>query len=905
MLISSTQREVENQLFDNNDVQGEVGCNKGFTLKEERTIEDDTSVVENDEDDESDYQSIIDSFRFQRGLKLILEIPKETIKYIYKEKLDKHVQLPTLISFKDLCIDAYGEENVTDKNVFDGKKIWNKIITEKTENGEMETDENDNEDNEKTYKDITSFLDTIKSNSKNNSFSVSENVLRKRVHEMSTRLSKQGLLCDPREYYFNPMTMTGSNGGNRSKEDYYDVFDDFIDDSEMVDDLGLSLEDLYSKNDNNGNDDSLGSSSVQTSELIYADYTNPNAFYCDNDPQGDLIDFYYESDSDISNETDNANKVSGISSDNEIKKSVTIRDLLNNQILKLLIQLRTDCWLYYSPKNASVSKDLSSEQSLNNTQTNVVGLNCADTLSFSQETVDLSTPVNKETNPSSKYSFPQRTPRVVTYWFKNLNEKLVKISEAYNKCKSYYNKNGNVRIEKNSFESEIQDSVDILTSTIEKDPILCKVPCLFTTIYPNYEVVPFDSKLIQIIWQALNATVPILNKKRQIYISQGDSSSLAIINLLTKYDNFRIKWVRLVLNHNQEVLYQLDLNAYESIINYPSIKSKSPEYVKRILNSISQYNSQINLNSNSSKERDDSVTNKIETLNSTTNEIEASQETIVNPFETQLLDYTPTLIDLKREDPNSQQENEEIGISQLGDSNSSMQNNITSCSSQNEDNNGIQEKPKPFSKTTEFTLQSMKAVDCDLVLDYGVSLLEYIHGVNRLRLVYKDIISANVMTKTVQKEQDSLPVNGTRGLEQMIKSYILKRLSNVSFEGQKLKDIPHRYFLNQIKLLQLKYNYRSLTSITVRRPKSEVDSKSSTSDTTKKRKRKETTGADFEVNTKEPNKNCSKKEEASLVIADYGSSDLNDSKLCCLSKISISQNSASIDSNPENTQWTN
>ncbi|KAH7649789.1 hypothetical protein FG379_002503 [Cryptosporidium bovis] len=887
MLINSTLND--DKLLDNNNVLGEI---ENTNCLEEKIMEDDTSVVGDDEDDESDYQSIVDSFRFERGLKLVLEVPKETIKYIYNEILDKHIQLPTLISFRDICIDVYGEDNVVEKKISDGKKIWNKIIKEKTEDCEIENYEN--EDNERTYKDITSFLDTIKSSTKNESIAVSENVLRKRVHEMSTRLSKQGLLCDPREYYFNPMTMTGGNGGNRSKEDYYDVFDDFIDDSEMVGDLGLSLDDLYNRNDN-GNDDSFGSNSIQTSELIYADYNDPNAFCCDNNPQGDLIDFYYESDSNTSNELDDTNKDSDISSGEESKKSVSMREILNNQILKLLIQLRTDCWTYYSPKNTTINRDLSSDQSANIAQTPIVDLNYGDTLSFSQETVDLSTPVAKEINSSSKYLFPQRTPKVVSHWFKSLNEKLKRISEAYTKCKSYYNKNGNFKIEKDSIDPEIQDSIDILINTIEKDPILCKIPSLFTTIYPSYEVVPFDSKLIQVIWQALNATVPMHNKKKQINLSQGDSSAIA--NLLTKYDNFRIKWLRLVLNHNQEVLYQLDLNAYESIINYPSIKNKSPEYVKQILNSISQYNSQISSSNNSLKERDDSAINKTETvLNSNTIAIETSQDTIVNDSDTRKLGSTLTLIDLKSEDQNSQEENEEISASQLTDNNSSTQNNPTANSSQNE-NNVSQEKSKSSSKTNEFTLQSMKAIDCDLVFDFGISLLEYIHGINRLRLVYKDISSANLMVKTVQKEQDGLPVNGTRGLEQMIKGYILKRFSNIAFEGQKIKDIPHRYFLNQIKLLQLKYKYRSLTSITIRRPKVEIDSKTSIGSTTKKRRRKDSTGVDLEINTKGTS---SDKKKDDLETTNHNIGDLNEIKPCCSPKASPSQNSAKIDADSGN-----
>lgn len=824
---------------------------------------DDTSLVDEEEDDSSDYESLIDSFRFERGLSLFLEIPKETIKYIYSDKLEKHVQLPSIVSFRDLCIEAFGEENVVEKRPSEaGKRRWDTILKEKSlahESQEQddikEDEEKENEESERTYEDITSFLDTIKSNSKQDSQGVSENVLRKRVHEMSTRLSKQGLLCDPRDYYFNPMTMTGASGANRSREDYYDVFDDFIDDSELVDDLGLSLDELYNRSAVGAHqaadlgDDSVATTSVQTSELIYADYSNPNVFSCDDDPQNDHVDLYYEPGS--GDEDDRGSYEAGYSdgdqedsdtrtdwSDGSPKrKGWSLRGVLNNPVIKLLVQLRTDCWIYYSPKNVQSGRDHNPEQSgqgpfsAQSSSTPLMDLPVG--LPSSQATVDLTTPTAKagrEAAPTS-YSFPQRTPRLVSDWFRTLNQKIKEVADAYGKCRGYYSEKGNIRCEKGYQDAEISDSLQILISNIEKDPIVLRIPSLFSDIYPDpTDVAPFDSKLIRIIWDGLNVCVPTSSKKRHFSLPQASPESSAIISLLTKFENFRTKWARLILNHNQEALYQFDLNAFEAITNYPPIKSKSPDYVRRVLSSINEYNLQISGSGgkDSKEERPDS-------------RAEDSGEGGSTPI---LALHGSRLDETGAEEMGM----ESLGASQTQNDTSSEHNFESSELRMGQDSSGRQDSPKngalgkhKSGKGGDQGSQGIKAVNCELVFDFGVSLLEYIHGINRLRIVYKDMVSSNVVTKSVQKEQDNIPANGSRGLELMIKGHVLKRFSNVSFEGQKLKEIPHRFFLNQVKLLQIKYSYKSLTSISVRKPKIEPESKA-----TKKRQRKDAVKASSE-----------------------------------------------------------
>ncbi|OII70861.1 uncharacterized protein cubi_01006 [Cryptosporidium ubiquitum] len=840
--------------------------------KQETSQEDDTSVAEEDDEDFSEYESLIDSFRFERGLSLFLEIPKETIKYIYNDRLDKHIQLPSIISFRDLCMEAFGEENVLEKRQSgSGRRKWDNIIKEKSltqepqerddfkEEENRDNEEKENEESERTYEDITSFLDTIKSNSKQDSQNVSENVLRKRVHEMSTRLSKQGLLCDPRDYYFNPMTMTGSSGANRSREDYYDVFDDFIDDSELVDDLGLSLDELYNRNTERGNqvadqgDENVTTTSVQTSELIYADYSNPTVFSCDNDPQNDYIDLYYESesgseDSEINDETrysdggqDELDVRIGGNDGSPRKKSQSLRDILNNPLIKLLIQVRTDCWVYYSPKNIQSNKDQNLEQnsqcSLNGQASSTPMIDFPIGIPSSQATVDLTTPTAKTNKEviSGTYSFPQRTPRVVSDWFRTLNQKIKEVIEAYNRCKSYYNEKGNIKCEKGHQDPDLMDSLGILISNIEKDPILLRIPSLFSDIYSNpADVAPFDSKLIRIIWEGLNICVPINNKKKQFNLSHSSSDSSTIIQLLTRFECFRTKWARLILNHNQEALYQFDLNAFESITNYPPIKNKSPEYVQKILNSIHEYNLQISSSSNKEKE---------EKSDSKTDELADNSNTPILITSNSYFDEI-NMEDIKLENlETSQTQND--GSSEHFEPSDSLTNidlidNVENSEKQDSLRGEVLDKFKS-AKSSDSSSQGIKAVSCDLVFDFGISLLEYIHGINRLRIVYKDMISSNVMTKSVQKEQDNIPVNGSRGLELMIKGHILKRFSNVSFEGQKIKDIPHRFFLNQIKLLQIKYSYKSLTSISVRKPKVDPESK-----VTKKRQKKDTNKASGE-----------------------------------------------------------
>ncbi|KAH8585086.1 uncharacterized protein ELE39_001037 [Cryptosporidium sp. chipmunk genotype I] len=848
--------------------------------KQEIPQEDDTSVAEED-DDSSEYESLIDSFRFERGLSLFLEIPKETIKYIYSDKLEKHIQLPSIVSFRDLCMEAFGEENVVEKKVSDtGRRKWDNILKEKSlaqdssEQDDLGVEENkdveekENEESERTYEDITSFLDTIKSNSKQDSQNVSENVLRKRVHEMSARLSKQGLLCDPREYYFNPMTMTGASGANRSREDYYDVFDDFIDDSELVDDLGLSLDELYSRNVERRNqvvdqgEDSVTTTSIQTSELINVDYSNPNVFFCDDDPQNDLIDLYYESESDneygeISDENgytdgeqDDLDMGIGGSDVSPKKKSQTLRDILNSPVIKLLIQLRTDCWVYYSPKNIQSNKEQSLEQNsegqLNAQTSSTPMIDFPIGVPSSQATVDLTTPTakgNKEAIPGTYY-FPQRTPRVVSDWFRTLNQKIKEAIQAYNYCKGYYNENGNIKCEKGHQDPEIMNNIKILSSNIEKDPILLRVPSLFSDIYSNpADVAPFDSKLIRLIWEGLNICVPINNKKKQFNLSQNSSESSSIIQLLTRFESFRTKWARLILNHNQEALYQFDLNAFEAITNYPPIKNKSPEYVQRVLNSISEYNLQINSSGTKDKE---------EKSDSKADEPAEGSNTPILAIDTFNIDEI-SMEDIKLENLDASQIQNDTSSEHNFERSDSFTNiyladTLEHSDSQDSPQGEVFDKNKP-AKGTDSNSQGIKAVNCDLVLDFGISLLEYIHGINRLRIVYKDMISSNVMTKSVQKEQENIPANGSRGLELMIKGYILKRFSNVHFEGQKIKDIPHRFFLNQVKLLQIKYSYKSLTSISARRPKVEPECKAA-----KKRQRKDTGKVSLEQS---PNKNAS------------------------------------------------
>ncbi|KAL3129012.1 hypothetical protein CHM_3g1990 [Cryptosporidium hominis] len=835
--------------------------------KQEIPQEDDTSVAEEDDDDSSEYESLIDSFRFERGLSLFLEIPKETIKYIYSDKLEKHIQLPSIVSFRDLCMEAFGEENVVEKRESDtGRRKWDNILKEKSftqdskENDDIGEEENkdieekENEESERTYEDITSFLDTIKSNSKQDSQNVNENVLRKRVHEMSTRLSKQGLLCDPREYYFNPMTMTGASGANRSREDYYDVFDDFIDDSELVDDLGLSLDELYSRNADRGNhtadhgDDNVTTTSIQTSELINADYSNPNVFFCDDDPQNDFIDLYYESElgdeyGEISDgdgysdgEQDDLDMKSGGSDVLHEKKSQTLRDILNNPVIKLLVQLRTDCWVYYSPKNAQQNKEQNIEQnsqgSLNAQTSSTPMIDFSIGVPSSQATVDLTTPTAKTSKEavSGTYYFPQRTPRVVSDWFRTLNQKIKEIIEAYNHCKGYYNEKGNIKYEKNHQDPEIMNNIGVLSSNIEKDPILLRIPLLFSDIYSNpADVAPFDSKLIRLIWEGLNICVPINNKKKQFNLSQNSSDSSSIIQLLTRFESFRTKWARLILNHNQEALYQFDLNAFEAITNYPPIKNKSPEYVQRVLSSINEYNLQIN--SSGSKDKEEKFDSKV-------GEPTEGGSTPVLAIDTSNLDEI-SIEGIKLENLEVSQTQNDTS-SEINFERSDSFTNIYLMSTMEHSDSQDSPKGDIFDKTRtekagDSNSQGIKAVNCDLVFDFGISLLEYIHGINRLRIVYKDMISSNVMTKSVQKEQENIPVNGSRGLELMIKGHILKRFSSVNFEGQKIKDIPHRFFLNQVKLLQIKYSYKNLTSISARRTKAEPESKIA-----KKRQRKDT-----------------------------------------------------------------
>lgn len=851
--------------------------------KYETSQEDDTSVAEEEDDDSSDYESLIDSFRFERGLSLLLEIPKETIKYIYSDKLDKHVQLPSIISFRDLCMEAFGEDNVIEKRQSEnGRRRWDNILKEKSlaqesqerddtrEEENRDNEEKENEENERTYEDITSFLDTIKSNCRQDSQNVSENVLRKRVHEMSTRLSKQGLLCDPRDYYFNPMTMTGTNGANRSREDYYDVFDDFIDDSELVDDLGLSLDELYSRNAERGNqvadqgDDNVTTTSVQTSELIYADYSNPNVFSCDDDPQNDYIDLYYESesgdeDSETSDEAgyldggqdDLDGKISGHDTSPK-KKSQYLRDILNNPVIKLLTQLRTDCWVYYSPKNMQLNKDQNIEQnsqgSFNGQTSSTPMIDSSVGVPSSQATLDLTTPTAKANKEaiSSTYSFPQRTPRVVSDWFRTLNQKIKEIIEAYNRCKNHYNEKGNVRCEKCHQDPDIMDSLGVLTSNIEKDPILLRIPSLFSDIYSNpVDVAPFDSKLIKVIWEGLNACVPINNKKKQFNLSHNSSNSSAIIQLLTRFESFRTKWARLILNHNQEALYQFDLNAFEAITNYPPIKSKSPEYVQRVLESINQYN--LHINNSGSKEKEEKFDSK------TDEPTESSNTPILAVDNSNINDINIEDINLENSEASQTQNDASSEYFEPSDSmaNIDLMDNVENSERQDSSGGDASDKSKS-TKSNDLSSQGIKAVNCDLVLDFGISLLEYIHGINRLRIVYKDMTSSNVMTKSVQKEQENIPANGSRGLELMIKGYILKRFSNVNFDGQKIKDIPHRFFLNQVKLLQIKYSYKSLTSISVRKPKVEPESK-----ITKKRQRKDTSKVSTEQHTNNITNCCS------------------------------------------------
>ncbi|KAJ1609197.1 hypothetical protein OJ253_1631 [Cryptosporidium canis] len=843
--------------------------------------EDDTSVVDDYDYDSSDYESLIDSFRFERGLSLLMDIPKETIKYIYSDRLDKHVQLPSIVSFRDLCIEAFGEDNVIEKKSSDtGKRKWDNILKkslthESQEQDDTKEDENkdneerENEDSERTYEDITSFLDTIKSNNKQDMQNVSENALRKRVHEMSTRLSKQGLLCDPRDYYFNPMTMTGANGANRSREDYYDVFDDFIDDSELVDDLGLSLDELYNRNVERGSqsngmgDDIVTTTSIQTSELIYAEYSNPSVFYCDDDPENDHVDLYYESGSGDENDEEDddvgfldsdqdefGTKTDG--SDSPPKKSgLSLRDVLNNPVIKLLVQLRTDCWVYYSPKNLQSSKDqnleCSNQGSSNAPTSSTPMIDLSVGLPSSQNTVDLTTPTAKSTKEviSTTYYFPQRTPRLVSDWFRALNKKLQEIIEAYNRCKSYYSENGNVKCESCRLDADIANYIKVLTSSIEKDPIILRIPSLFSDIYSDpADVAPFDSKLIRIIWDGLNMCVPINNKKRQFNLSHNSSESSAIIQLLTKFENFRTKWARLILNHNQEALYQFDLNAFEAITNYPPIKNKSPDYVQKVLNSINEYN--LKISGSCAKEKEERSDSKVDYSGDGSNTpILATYNSHADEVNMENVNMDSLDISHTQNDTTCEHNFEPSGSLTKPDLIGDMEN----YEKQESPNGEILEKPKS-AKDNELGSQGIKAVSCELVLDFGISLLEYIHGINRLRIVYKDMISSNVITKSVQKEQENIPVNGSRGLELMIKEHILKRFSNVSFEGQKIKDIPHRFFLNQIKLLQIKYSYKSLTTISARKPKTEPEPK-----TTKKRQRKETVKADSEQASKSPTEN--------------------------------------------------
>ncbi|POM84404.1 hypothetical protein CmeUKMEL1_12225 [Cryptosporidium meleagridis] len=854
--------------------------------KQEINQEDDTSIAEEDDDDSIEYESLIDSFRFERGLSLFLEIPKETIKYIYSDKLEKHIQLPSIVSFRDLCIEAFGEDNVVEKrDSHTGRRKWDNILKEKSftqnskendaEEENKDIEEKENEESERTYEDITSFLDTIKSNSKQDSQNVNENVLRRRVHEMSTRLSKQGLLCDPREYYFNPMTMTGASGANRSREDYYDVFDDFIDDSELVDDLGLSLDELYSRNADRGShtadqgDDSVTATSIQTSELINADYSNPNVFFCDDDPQNDFIDLYYESESgdeygEISDgdgysdgEQDDLNMKVGKSDVLREKKSQTLRDILNNPVIKLLVQLRTDCWVYYSPKNAQQNKEQNLEEnsqgSLNAQVSSTPMIDFSMGVPSSQATVDLTTPTAKTSKEavSSTYYFPQRTPRIVSDWFRTFNQKIKEIIEAYNYCKGYYNENGNIKFEKNHQDPEIMNNIEILSSNIEKDPILLRIPSLFSDIYPNSaDVAPFDSKLIRIIWEGLNICVPINNKKKQFNISQNSSDSSSIIQLLTKFESFRTKWARLILNHNQEALYQFDLNAFEAITNYPPIKNKSPEYVQRVLSSINEYNLQIN--SSGSKDKEEKFDSKVD------KPTEGASTPVLAIDTSKLDDISIEGIKLENLEVSQTQNDASSELNfERSDSftNTYLMETMEHSDGQDSPKGEIFDKTKT-EKASDSNSQGIKAVNCDLVFDFGISLLEYIHGINRLRIVYKDMISSNVMTKSVQKEQENIPVNGSRGLELMIKGHILKRFSNVNFEGQKIKDIPHRFFLNQVKLLQIKYSYKNLTSISARRTKVEPESKAA-----KKRQRKDTTKVGSEYS---PNKNLNNSVENSV-----------------------------------------
>ncbi|KAL7067063.1 hypothetical protein ACR3K2_24820 [Cryptosporidium serpentis] len=974
----------------------------------EPSAEDDASIVE---EELSDHGSINNSFKFRRGLTLDIEIPKESIRFTVTDDIGIHVQIPTIISFRDLCIETYGVQNIEEESKHTTHHLWDDILKEdcisdskssdckylnenikeiasiKTTDGDDNIKNCNNEEDyneERTYEDVTSFLNTIKSRNKNKIQSSTDNALRRRVQDMSARLTKQGLLCDPRDYYFNPMTMTSGNAGTRSREDYYDVFDDFIDDSDLVDDLGLSLEELYDRYDNKvDNDESSTNTSTRTSELIYVEYSQPTAFICDNNPMNDYSQSYDDGASTSSlgstlYDDENEDNYSRDSySDLEKKENWTLKDILNNPVAKLLIQIRSDCWSYSSKKNKSGNSGTNKgANSINSTIDNISKSNTPVSIQDSPKTTLNNTPSLQCANLSSSgllqqpvncnasnlndeiYSFPSRTPKMVIQWFKILEEKLKTFQKAYKDCKDYYYKNGNVRCDKIATLRELHEAISIINSNIERDPILCRIPSLFSSIYTDYsEVAPYDFKLIQILWDALYTCLPLNLKKKQTHGAFGSNGiSTAILNLLQKFDNFRSKWARLILNHNKEALYQFNFNAYEAIKTYPCIKIKSSEYIKRILDAISVYNFAISNNSNNLLKGGvnativlSSLSNSKEIKNNETHssinkkkfcEHESQMNTLSTDstlnlnlecsriHELEIKDSQKFESSMKssknilecnlnyEENSDSQLEKIENSLSlhnlqklqnsQINDNSSSYQ---VTCSFVNEDNKANSEvtqsqisdsdikdtlvtpthhsiadgnntetsqydittqdnivaslnntKPEssintqhksmcssefehildtPIKKSTnkvklgvdkcsheesklsyiqpaslpikEEGQNYLKTIPCDLVFDFGIALLDYIYGINKLRNVYKDLISANVLLKTVQREQETIPANGIKGLESMIRTYILKRFQGVQYNGQKLKDIPYRFFLNQVRLLQNKYNYRRAT----------------------------------------------------------------------------------------------
>ncbi|OII76463.1 hypothetical protein cand_001540 [Cryptosporidium andersoni] len=972
----------------------------------EPIAEDDASIVE---EELSDHMSVNNSFKFRRGLALNIDILKESIRFTVTDDIGIHVQIPTIISFRDLCIETYGIQNIEEESKHTTRHLWDDILKEDcisdSKNSDFKdlnenikenastkiTDVNGNIKNcnneedyneEKTYEDVTSFLNTIKSRNKNKIQSSTDNALRRRVQDMSARLTKQGLLCDPRDYYFNPMTMTSGNAGARSREDYYDVFDDFIDDSDLVDDLGLSLEELYDRYDNKiDNDESSANTSTRTSELIHVEYSQPTDFICDNNPMNDYSQNYdgastsslgsilYDDENQVNYSIDSYVNL-------EKKENWTLKDILNNPVAKLLIQIRSDCWNYSSKKNKSGNSGTNKgANSINSTTGNISKSNIPVSIQDSPKMTLNNTPLLQCTDLSSSslpqqsvncntsnlndgiYSFPNRTPKMVIQWFKVLEEKLKTFQRAYKDCKDYYNKNGNVKCDKITTFHELHEPISIINSNIERDPILCRIPSLFSSIYTDYsEVAPYDFKLIQILWDALYICLPLNLKKKQTHGAFGSNGiSTTILNLLQKFDNFRSKWARLILSHNKEALYQFNFNAYEAIKTYPCIKMKSPEYIKRILDAISVYNSAISNNSNNllkggvntivlsslsnSKEiknnethssinkskfcEHESQMNTLSTDSTLNLNLECSKlyELEINDsqkFESSIKNSENTLECNLNYEENSDNQLEKIENTlslhnlqklqnfQINDNSSRYQVTCSFISEDNKVNNevtqnqmrdsGVKDTPatpryystadgnntetsqydittqddivaslndtKPESSintqhrsmcSSEFEhildtpikrstnkvklgvekcnheesnllctqpaslpikeegQSCLKTIPCDLVFDFGIALLDYIYGINKLRNVYKDLTSANVLLKTVQREQETIPANGIKGLESMIRTYILKRFQGIQYNGQKLKDIPYRFFLNQVRLLQNKYNYRRAT----------------------------------------------------------------------------------------------